>query len=86
MKLRVVSLFKMAHNLRLGALSLYFTMLTFKEYRLNLPFEIINQKTGRRLKSVMVGGSVGYVLGGKFYPAKKALSLFKAEEKTKYPF
>jgi hypothetical protein len=60
-------------------------MLTFKEYRLNLPFEIMNQKTGRRLKSVKVGGSIGYVLGGKFYPVKKALSLFKVEE-IKCPF
>jgi hypothetical protein len=61
-------------------------MLTFKQYRLNLPFEITNQKTGRRLKSVMVGGCVGYVLCGKFYPTKKALSLFKAEEKYRCPF
>jgi hypothetical protein len=61
-------------------------MLTFKQYTLNLPFEITNQKTGRRLKSVMVGGSVGYVLDGKFYPAKKALSLFRIEEKYRCPF
>jgi hypothetical protein len=60
-------------------------MLTFKHYTLYLPFDIVNNKSGKRIKSVMVGGTVGYYLEAKFYPVKKALSLFKVEN-IKCPF
>jgi hypothetical protein len=45
----------------------------------------VNNKSGKRIKSVMVGGTVGYYLEAKFYPVKKALSLFKVES-IKCPF
>jgi hypothetical protein len=61
-------------------------MLKYKHYTLYLPFEIINNKSGKRIKSVMVGGTIGYYLEAKFYPTKKALSMFKAEDKYKCPF
>jgi hypothetical protein len=45
-----------------------------------------NTKTGREIKQVMVGGSIGYSIRGKFHSLKKLKNNLRLVKSEKTPF
>lgn len=45
-----------------------------------------NSKTGRTIKQTLVGGSIGYVINGKFKSLKFLRKKLVKPTKTQYPF
>jgi hypothetical protein len=47
---------------------------------------LVNLKTGKILKQIMKGGSIGYVIKGKFYSLKRLKQSLVKIEKSDCPF
>lgn len=56
------------------------------EYKWSEDKKCFNEKTGRQIKQVYVGGSIGYCIRGKFYSLKFLRLHLKKIEKIKLPF
>jgi len=56
------------------------------EYKWSICGKCYNSKTGRLIKQIMKGGSIGYVIRGKFYTIKKLRTQLESIRITKTPF
>lgn len=56
------------------------------EYVFNKHKECYNLKTGRRIKKVMQGRSIGYNIKGKFYSLTRLRSHLQKPQKEECPF
>jgi len=57
-----------------------------KEYKYTKCKKCINSKTGREIKQVIVGGSIGYNIRGKFYSLSKLRKHLIKPKKQLIPF
>lgn len=57
-----------------------------KHYKWTSGKFLYNSKTGRIIKQIIKGGSIGYVIDGKFYPLSHIRNNFLKPQKEYCPF
>jgi hypothetical protein len=66
--------------------TVYFEIDFARNYKFTKNKECFNEKTGRRIRQVYKGGSIGYNIKGRFYSLSKLRKHLVKPEKVDCPF